>query len=169
LALPVWGTMADGRLPALASPSISDSGKGWGRLPRALEAVAGTLMSLSITGRAPDDLPAGAWYELGAAIGKLRRLRYLQLHVSSDGRDYHALGRGLAASGGCPKLAGIDLVGFARKVDWLAYEPSLILPSVRNLSVSGGSTEEEALLFACCLVQLATSTSILFLCERGFG
>jgi hypothetical protein len=45
-------------------------------------------------------------------------------------------------------------VHFARNVDWLTYEPSLIVPSVRNLFICGRSTEEEALLLCCGLVHM---------------
>jgi hypothetical protein len=75
-----------------------------GRLGRAVEAVAGTLRRLTLTGSGGGDLPAGACHELGAAVGKLRRLRYLKLDTPGEGRDYRAAGRGVAASGGCPEL-----------------------------------------------------------------
>jgi hypothetical protein len=39
-------------------------------------------------------------YELGVAVGKLRRLKDLALDLSEDGRAYHAVAQGLAASGG---------------------------------------------------------------------
>jgi hypothetical protein len=157
--------MAIGRLPALVTFCLASvGGLSWGQgqagreggcsLPRALEAVAGTLRRLTITfeirGR---DWPAGACYELGAAIGKLRRLMYLKLGAFYSGRAYHAVGRGLAASGGCPELLRLEVVGLIREPEWLTYEPSLIVPSVRDVMIKGRCTEEEALLWCCGLVQ----------------
>jgi hypothetical protein len=171
LASPGWEVMANGRLPALASIVIGNVGKfrsschepggaseGAGRLARAFEAVAGTLNRLILSGQIipggrGDDLPAGACYELGAAIGKLRRLRYLKLDLFTDGRAYYAVGRGLAASEGSPKLATLKLLQLQINLDWVTYEPSLIVPSVRDLVIHGRCTEEEALLLCCGLVQ----------------
>jgi hypothetical protein len=190
-----WDILANGRLPALAKLSISPIGHSFpaaclegegaeGRLARALEAVAGTLKGLSLGGPMGHGLPAGAWYEvgaaldklrclehldltlgddlpagvcyeLGAAIGKLRRLRYLSLDLSEDGRDYHALGQGLAASGERPSLFFFGVHGVKRNIDWVTYEPSLIVPSVRSIEFGGNrGTEEEALLLCCGLVQM---------------
>jgi hypothetical protein len=165
LASPAWDVVASGRLPALASLDIADyhrlsltqgpeGGEGGGRLSRACEAVAGTLKRLRLAGRGPDDLPTSACHELGAAIGRLRRLRYLHLHFLRDGGSYHALRRGMAASGGCPELFEVEVTGLTSNIDWVTYEPSLIVPSVRNLRVCGQATEEEALLLACGLVQM---------------
>jgi hypothetical protein len=39
-------------------------------------------------------------------------------------------------------------------MDHLAFEPSLILPSVRHLHVWGRATEAEALVLCCGLVQM---------------
>jgi hypothetical protein len=165
LASPAWDIVAAGRLPALATLTIADEtqlsltqgqggGAGGGRRARAWAAVAGTLKRLSIRCRPTGYLSAGACFEVGAAVGRLRRLRYLELDFIRDGRDYHALGQGLAASGGCPELVEIYLMALARNVEWLTYEPSLIVPSVRELSLWGSFTEEEALLLACGLVQM---------------
>jgi hypothetical protein len=136
----VWNMMADGRLPALASLSthlhtLPLSEEGGGRLARAFEAVGGTLRRLVLRqAGCPQgwDLPAGACYELGAAIGKLRRLRYLHLELFEDGRNHHAVGRGMAASGGCPELFEVSVSGLKRNLEWVTYEPSLIVPSVRD-------------------------------------
>jgi hypothetical protein len=170
---PAWDIMATGRLPALASLKISHPtgmlwGQGGGRLARALEAVGGTLRKLSLSGAGPlgDGLPSGNRYELGAAIGKLRRLRFLKLQLFSDGRDYHAVGEGLAASGGCPELVKVKVHDLSNNVDWLTYEPSLILPSVRKLWFDGFCTEEEALLLCCGLVQMGYKHSLTMeLCD----
>jgi hypothetical protein len=170
LASPAWEVMANGRLPALATLRIGTGRKflfpgheaggtaeGAGRLVRASEAVAGTLRRLDLSGHGHglggEDLPPGACYELGAAIGKLRRLRSLDLELFSDGRAYHAVGRGMAASGGCPELVGLHLKGLSSHIDWLTCEPSLIVPSVRRLWIDGRCTGEEALLWCCGLVQ----------------
>jgi hypothetical protein len=155
---PAWDAVADGRLPALATLSLKNLyqlslGDGVGRLARAFEAVAGTLKSLTLSGLSGADLPAGACYELGAAIGKLRRLKSLCASLT-DGRDYHAMGRGMASSGGCPELFQVRLQGLKGNVDWLSLEPSLMVPSVRDLYIGGRGTEEEALLLCCGLVQM---------------
>jgi hypothetical protein len=126
-----------------------------GRLGRAFEAVAGTLKRLTLLGGTVDGLPAGACHELGAAIGKLRRLSYFHLEVFKDGADCHAVGRGLAASGGCPELFELEVSGIEKNVERLTHEPSLIVPSVRSLSImSCLGTEEEMLLLCCGLVQV---------------
>jgi hypothetical protein len=157
--------MANGRLPALATLRIDfcngllwEEGQGGGeggcRLASAFEAVAGTLRRLTFSGGRVTDLPARACYELGGAIGKLRRLRYLQLQFISDGRAIHEVARGLAASGGCPELFAVDADDISKNLDWLVHEPSLIVPSVRSLTLRcARCTEEEALLLCCGLVQ----------------
>jgi hypothetical protein len=94
------------------------------------------------------------WYELGAAIGKLRRLRYLELHRVLDCRAHHAVGRGVAASGGCPELVEVCLAtDIATNIGWLTHQPSLIVPSVRDLHIGAYCTMDEALLLCCGLVQ----------------
>jgi hypothetical protein len=166
----VWDTVAKGGLPALKSFSTSlmfesgGPGKTFYRLARALEAVAGTLQRLSLFGPpeqdppagAEQDPPAGACYELGAAVGKLRRLSHLSIGVFKDGRDFHYMGQGVAASGGCPKLFKVEASGITKSVDRLAFKPSLIVPSVRDLSISGSCTEDEALLLCCGLVEIGS-------------
>jgi hypothetical protein len=153
--------VANGRLPALARLSlgcekglVGGEGEGVGRLARAFEALAGTLKSLSVTMYGTGDSPAGACYELGAAIGKLRRLKYMTLKVSPDGRNYAAVARGLAASGGCPELFALQLWGIQCNIDWLIAKPSLLaLPSVRSLYIDRFGNKDEALLLCCGLVQ----------------
>jgi hypothetical protein len=161
-----WDVIASGRVPALATLSVQVSremvvGEGGGVLARALASVRGTLRGLVLSsfraGDLPagaDELPAGASYELGAAIGKLRRLSSLYLYgLFTDGRDYHAVGQGMAASGGCPELFEVRLTGVKTNHDWLTYKPGLIVPSVRDLHIEGSATEEDALLLGCGLVQ----------------
>jgi hypothetical protein len=167
LSSPVWERVGSGLLPALADLSICCKRLWWVRdeegdggeclLMGALEAVAGTLRRLALRSiRKPEPPPVVACHELGVAIGKLRRLRYLSLCLSGDGRSYQAAGRGLAASGGCPPLFELHLDGAGRDIDRIVYEPSLIVPTVRHLHVWGGGTEvgEEALVVCCGLVQM---------------
>jgi hypothetical protein len=166
LTSPVWNIMASGRFPALDVLDITFShgilwrqGEGGDRLARAFEAVAGTLQLLSLKYgfdhiRGTESVPAEACYEVGVAIGKLRRLRYLSLDLLPDGRDYRAVGRGVAASGGCPELFELSVGGLESNLDWFITDSSLILPSVRNLYINGRGTVEEILLL-CCLWVLA--------------
>jgi hypothetical protein len=182
LASPAWDIVANGRLPALATLDISSEGdfflsygegegasEGAGRLARAFEAVGGTLRRFHLTRYGGDTIQTyEGSYELGAAVGKLRRLRYLQLSLCRDGGGYHPLGRGLAASGGCPELFHVEVKAL-RNRDLLTCEPSLILPSVRDLSIIGyGLEEEEALLLCCGLVQVGYK-HLLRIPLRGFG
>jgi hypothetical protein len=167
-ASPVWDVMANGRLPALATLSIPDAqefcppgldkGEGGGnerRLVQAFQAVAGTLRKLSIRGSYGGDPCDEASYELGVAIGKLRCLSSLLLQdLHRDGRAYHALARGVAASGGCPQLFDVYWSGVERNLHWLTAEPSLFVRSVRKVFIGGADcTEEEALLLCGGLVQ----------------
>jgi hypothetical protein len=167
---PLWDLMANGRMPVLAALIIDSEDKpSWGReerekinswdspLVRALEAVAGTLKRFKLESRKGADLTdQGACYELGWAIGKLRRLRYLHLSVFNDGRSYHAVARGLAASRGCPELFELCVGGIERNADWLTREGSLIVPSVRRLRIEARfqSAQEESLLLCCGLAQM---------------
>jgi hypothetical protein len=179
LASPAWGVVANGRLPALATLDIySETTFKWSArsegeglqateavllLARAFEAVAGTLKLLALFsgyGAGEDDLLAGACYELGAAIGKLRRLRHLELFLNGhDGRAYHAVGRGGAASGGCPELFTVEIGGLHKNVDWLTYEPSLIVPSVRVLRVT--VLPDEAVMLSCGLLQVGYTHKVV--------
>jgi hypothetical protein len=115
---PAWDLLANERLPALTTLELNGRGmsleasEGVCRLGRALAAVAGTLQRLTIKSTDSAEQPDEACYELGAAIGKLRRLRYLSLRLSEDGRSYHAVARGLAASGGCPELFELHVTRF---------------------------------------------------------
>jgi hypothetical protein len=121
LVMPGWGAMANGRLPALASLDMQwmsgllevDEVEGeeaeYFRVARAFEGVAGTLTRLTLNARQGVEPAEGACHELGTAIGKLRRLRYLHLDLFSDGRDYAEMARGVAASGGCPELFRLSI------------------------------------------------------------
>jgi hypothetical protein len=93
-------------------------------------------------------------YEVGVAVGKLRRLRDLALDLSDDGRTYHAVAQGLAASGGdrpLPLLWRVVVVAAAQaNADLLA---SLLFPSVRVFRSAPFNTQA-ALLSACALRQV---------------
>jgi hypothetical protein len=164
LTSPVWDRVANGLLPALTDLHLEACmGLWWGRnwacrvFLRALEAVAGTLRRLTLDdGTQSDYLNSPACHELGLNIGKMRRLSYLSLRLSPDGKSYEDIGGGLAASGGCPPLFELHLDGVKRNMGPLAYEPSLIVPSVRSLHISGGVRWEgvEALMLYCELVQM---------------
>jgi hypothetical protein len=165
--LRVWDIMSDGRLPALTSfytrvfsESVLRRGGGWRERVRpvadAFEAVAATLTRLTLAGgcdTSVSDLSSTSCHDLGAAIGKLRRLRYLELDLFSNAQEYAAVGRGLAASGGCPELFELEVCGLEKNVNSLLLEPSLIVPSVRNLRIHGFCTNDEALLLCCGLVE----------------
>jgi hypothetical protein len=61
----------------------------------------------------------------------------------------------LAASGGCPELLRVSLDEVHCNLDWLTYEPSLILPSVRYLDIDHNLLpEEEGLLLWCGIVHI---------------
>jgi hypothetical protein len=158
----LWELMASGGLPALAKLKMRFLGR-WGgaeevrtRVAPALEGVAGTLTHLQL-----DKYDDGVWlsdevdvgYEFGAAMGKLRRLKDLALGLIRDGRAYHAMAQGLAASGGdrpLPLLWQITLGReFKTNVDLVA---SLLLPSVRVFH-SYPLDVRAALLTACALRQ----------------
>jgi hypothetical protein len=146
LASPIWGLVASELLPVLTDFSFiftrlwwgkaGEGGEGGCRMERSLEAVAGTLRRLSIHFYAPPDLCDEVSYELGVAIGKMRHLTHLSLSLSENGRSYQAMGRGMAASGGCPPLFELEVYGVKENAILLACEPSLIVPSVRELHVS---------------------------------
>jgi hypothetical protein len=157
----LWDIMITGRLPALAELSVADEwyclGEYWAtdggrRLARAFEAVGGTLRRLTLKGH--EVKGERACHELGAAIGKLRRLRSLRLGLPRDGKTCHHIARGLAASGGCPELFELELGGVWGGAELLTYEPSLIVPTVRDLRLGGVVTDEDALLMCCGLAKL---------------
>jgi hypothetical protein len=159
----LWEVMASGGLPALAKLKVRFEGQ-WGgaeemrrRVAPALEAVAGTLTHLCLDNFdfeiewSGDEVEVG--YELGVAVGKLRRLKDLTLGLSQDGRFYHAFAQGVAASGGNHPLPLLWRVGLFVIVlvnaDLLA---SLLFPSVRVFASSHCSSRT-AVLTACALRQ----------------
>jgi hypothetical protein len=159
----LWELMASGGLPALAKLNVMLEG-GWdrgkelrSRVAPALEAVAGTLTHLHFEmadynneGLSYDE---GVGYELGVAVGKLRRLKDLALALSRDGRVYHAVAQGLAASGGecpLPSLWRLEIASsVGSNADLLA---SLLLPTVRTF-VSIHRTDQASILTSSALRQ----------------
>jgi hypothetical protein len=139
-AVGLWELMASGGLPALAKLKVKLEGV-WGgseevrtRVAPAFEAVAGTLTHLSLAIPSNDASLVGMGYELGVAVGKLRRLKDLALGLSRDGRTYHALAQGVAASGGSGPLPLLWRVRVDSDVEANAdLLASLLLPSVRVL------------------------------------
>jgi hypothetical protein len=152
--------MASGRLPALARLtmpcplSTPMTGPGEGGLVRAFGGIAGTLTHLTIAGDGTVTFPEAACYELGAAIAQLRCLRHLCFsRVFVDGHAYHAVGRALAASGGCPSLSELRVLNSGLKnAQQLTHSPSIIVPSVRNLEMDVRCTDDELLMLCCALV-----------------
>jgi hypothetical protein len=153
----LWELMASGGLPALAKLKVWLEGLGGGvnevrsRVAPGLEAVAGSLTHLHLAGGGLDEVRMG--YELGVAVGKLRRLKDLALHLSRDGRFYHAFAQGLAAGGGdrpLPLLWRVRIYSSSSiraNADLLA---SLLLPSVRVFGPRH-SRGRGTLLIACAL------------------
>jgi hypothetical protein len=154
----LWG------LPALAKLSVRLEGR-WesiehvrSRVAPALEAVADTVTHLHLekyndSTWSSDEVKMG--YELGAAVGQLRRLKDLALDLFESGRAYQAFVQGLATSGGgrlLPLLHRMSLVGGVKTdPDLLA---SLLLPSVRVFCLPDDDNRK-SLLTACALRQAA--------------
>jgi hypothetical protein len=124
------------------------------RVAPSLEAVSGTLTQLcidkSLPGAWPGEVEVG--YELGVAVGKLRRLKDLAIGLLEDGRAYHAVAQGLAAGGGDRPLPLLRRLGVVlREVDDHAdLLTSLLLPGVRVFG-SIHYNVQSALLMACAL------------------
>jgi hypothetical protein len=158
----LWEVMASGGLPALAELSVRLEGR-WGeveevmtRVVPAFEAVAGTLTHLCLEKSDIEEwLDAGVdvGYELGVAVGKLRRLKDLALDLSQDGRVYRAVAQGLATGEGGLPLPLLWRVWLPRgaifNVDLLA---SRVLPSVR-VFITCLQDDRAPLMVACALRQ----------------
>jgi hypothetical protein len=155
----LWALMASGGLPALTKLSVELAGR-WGgleevrtRVVPAFEAVAGTLTQLHLAKTDSEWPKSGVevGYELGVAVGKLRRVKDLALELFNDGRAYHAMAQGLAASGGespLPLLWRLLLPeGVEVNTDQVA---SLLRPSVRVFGTCNYN-RRAALLTACAL------------------
>jgi hypothetical protein len=169
----LWELMASGGLRALAQLNLNLDGQ-WGGdevrtgVAPAFEAVAGTLTHLKLSKhhgvrwlRDERDV----LYELGVAVGKLRRLTDLALVLSHDGRAYHAFGRGLTASGGnlLPLLWRVHVMeDFQSNADLLA---SLLLPSVRVYRSHHWGGDSAALLMACALQQAGYKHAWMMSCS----
>jgi hypothetical protein len=169
----LWELMASGGLPALAKLSVRFEDE-WGaeevrsRVAPALEAVAGTLTHLKLVTSSDESCTneVKMGYELGVAVGKLRRLKDLALALSEDGRVYHAFAQGLAASGADRPLPLLWRVG----VDCALSENaelvvSLLLPSVRVFRASPFDDTRSALLVACGLRQAGYKHAWAVECE----
>jgi hypothetical protein len=163
----LWELMASGAMPALAKLRVRARAR-WGatevrtRLLPAFEAVAGTLTHLDLVPwhhKWLDDLSPmdeEALHELGAAMGKLRRLKDLALDLSDDGRAYHALAQGLAASGGgrpLPLLWRVTVIPIIEQNADLLASLVVVLPSVEVFVSSEDAEIRELLLTACALRQ----------------
>jgi hypothetical protein len=126
------------------------------RVAPAFEAVAGTLTRLHLTETLSFDSLGdreGMAYELGVAVGKLRRLKELALGLFRHASAYHAVAQGLAASGGGRSLPLLWRLEVTRDIETNAdLLASLLLPSVR-VFVSSHYTNRALLLLACALRQ----------------
>jgi hypothetical protein len=109
----------------------------------------------------------GTGYELGVAVGRLRRLKDLALDMFEDGRIYHAMAQGLAASGGdcpLPLLWRVQVLSeVCGNADLLA---SLLLPSVR-VFCSFHDDFRAALVMACALRQAGYKYAWVPWCDVG--
>jgi hypothetical protein len=153
----LWELMASGGLPALTKLKVEIErrrafrGEVRSRVAPAFKDVAGTLTHLHLgCASARDKVEMG--YEWGMAVGKLRRLKDLALSLSNDGRFYHGMAQGLAASGGGRPLPLLWRVivpyGAGSNSDLLA---SLLLPSVRVFRTGHMDDPQAALMTACAL------------------
>jgi hypothetical protein len=170
----LWELMASGGLPALAKLKVTLFEPEEGdeevrsRVAPALEAVAGTLTHLCFDKSrhhewSSNEVDVG--YELGVAVGKLRRLKDLHLDLSEDGRVYQAFAQGLAASGGGHPLPLLWLVGVAEVTDNAELVASLLLPSVQVFVSLHEEGRRSALLTACALRQTGYKHSWAVVCE----
>jgi hypothetical protein len=156
--LGLWELMASGGLPALATLKVvlGERRRLDPRVAPAFEGVAGTLTHLYLHQWFPpgwgSNEVAGAGYEIGVAVGKLRRLKDLALDISSNGRAYHGVARGLAASGGDRPLPLLWRLMLPSVEAHAVQVASLLLPSVR-VFISSYHIRRMALLTACALRQ----------------
>jgi hypothetical protein len=117
--------------------------------------VAGTLTHLDLEVSCADAwlTDGGVWYEVGLAMGKLRRLRGLALDLGRDGRAYYNVGEGMAAGGGdrpLPSLWRVSVISNVKThADLLA---SLLLPRVEMFK-SYHLCTRAAVLIACAMRQ----------------
>jgi hypothetical protein len=157
----LWDLMASGGLPALAKLKVRLEGPWRGEEMRAcvapaFEAVASTLTHLQLQKVGAFGEELGVGYELGAAVGKLRRLQTFVLDLFNDGRAYHALAQGLAATGGDRPLPLLQRVILPSEVktnaDLLA---SLLLPSVRVFRTCYPDHDKIQVLLTACAIRRA--------------
>jgi hypothetical protein len=165
----LWEVVTSGGLPALAKLRVTIQGD-WGgvkevktRVAPAFKAVADTLTHLYLdTPTSQLENPDYGWwldaltdvgYELGVAMGKLRRLKDLALTISGgDGRAYDAVAQGLAATGGEDPLPLLWRVVLPRGVETNGdLVARLVLPSVRVFASQCRYDAAPATLTACAL------------------
>jgi hypothetical protein len=156
----LWELMESGKLPALTKLSVRFEGR-WGgtekvgsRVAPAFEAVAGTLTHLHLKRLGNDTQwlsdEKDVWYQMGMAVGKLRRLTDLTLSLSHDGRVYDAFAQGLIVGGGGPPLPLLSRVMVQGETANADRVTSLLLPSVRVFS-SYYFDARSAVLAACAV------------------
>jgi hypothetical protein len=150
---------------------------GWGpgevrtEVVPAFEAVGGTLTHLHVNkifrgGCMNEEVDVG--YEWGVAVGKLRRLKDLTLDLFGDGRAYHAMAQGMAASvGGCPLPPLWRVLILSSSYDNSDLLASLLLPSVRVFGADCFSTQTPrgALLIACAVRRAGYKFTLML--DRG--
>jgi hypothetical protein len=158
----LWELMASGGLPALAKLIVMLDGRCvrleevMTRVAPALEAVARTLthLHLAVFEWRNDEVPVG--YELGAALGKLRRLKDLVLGLFRDGQVYHAVTQGWFVSAWGRPLPLLWRVRVLMQVHSNSYLlASLLLPSVRVAGLDGYLKDSRAALLMACAVRQA--------------
>jgi hypothetical protein len=160
----LWELTAQGGFPSLTFLHIALCDWNLGAelgpvMVAAFEGVAGTLKTLKLEQEGARGEAAGAegddvLWPLSEAISKLRRLETLTLRVEEHGLGYHRIAQGMP-EGACPALRSLTF-STQRGAAWLACQPSIILPSVRQLGVSicyneynGVHDPAEALALAC--------------------
>jgi hypothetical protein len=167
----LWGLMARGGFANLTVLWLDLGGWRWGvgsgpALVEAFEGVSGTLKKLVLHQvefeGAVDGVDAdGALRQLGEAIGRLHRLEELFLNVGQKGLIYHQLAQGLA-EGSCPALRSLTCIAHSGH-SWLGCRPSIILPSVQDLTIrfKRGSKGTEPLAVAFALTSLGYRGSVV--------
>jgi hypothetical protein len=159
----LWGLMARGGFPTLASLSMESHKWRWGAelgpaMVAAFEGVAGTLKALTLkqsdlNGAVDGAEASDVLRQLGEAIGKLHRLETLELDIGGHGLQYRRIAQGMG-EGSCPALRSVATT-IEKEAAWLACRPSILLPSVQALRVTFDSEAgAEPVALACALISL---------------